>query len=124
MFVRTILVLFLSSFFISSCSLFTKKVQIETIPEKRVQLNLHEPEPVKLSKVIWFVVTPENIDTTFNRLKQSKNDLVLFGLSETGYQNLSTNMAVINKYIYEQKTIIKSYKKYYESTDSTESNKK
>jgi hypothetical protein len=103
---------------LSGCSLFGREpvqpIQVETKFVERTRLELREPEPLKLSKITWFVITPENIVDVFEELKYNNYDLVLFGLPDDGYENLSMNMAELRKYIIQQKSIIAAYKDYYE----------
>ena len=59
-------------------------------------------------------MTPDNVEDVFAKLKDKKIDLVLFGLTDEGYEELSITMAEIRNYIKSQKTIIIKYKEYYE----------
>ena len=56
----------------------------------------------------------ENVEEVFNRLKESKADPVLFGLTDEGYEALSKNFAQIRHYIQQQKLILNKYREYYE----------
>lgn len=99
------------------CSWFTEKVKpvvIDTKPQEKVKLNLPEPEPLKLNKVEWVVITPDNVQKEFEKMQKSKIDVVLFGLTDTDYENLSLNMSKIRSYLIKQRQIINSYKSYYE----------
>jgi hypothetical protein len=111
---------------LGGCSLFRNSVEpiiVETREVERVRLELLDPEPVKLSRVEWFVITPENIDEVFEEFQNNNYDLVVFGLTDEGYENLSLNMAEIRKYIVEQKSIISAYKQYYEPKTQNENPK-
>jgi hypothetical protein len=111
---------------LGGCSLFGDSVEpviVETREVERVRLELIDPVPIKISRVEWFVITPENIDEVFEEFQNNKYDLVVFGLTDEGYENLSLNMAEIRKYIIEQKSIISAYKQYYEPKTQNENPK-
>jgi len=95
-----------------------KPIEIQTVAVEKTPLNLSAPEPIKTRKVTWFIITPENYVEIFSKLEKQKTDLVLFGLTDTGYQNISLNMAEIKRFIAEQDAIIKQYKKYYETKEN------
>ena len=97
-------------------------VVISTVPTQKTALALKDPEPIKTRKVQWFVITPENADEVFADLQKKKYSLVLFGLTDDGYENLSLNIAEIRAYMTEQKAIIKAYREYYEPNDRIEPN--
>lgn len=89
-------------------------VVISTVPVQKTALALKDPDPVKTRKVQWFVITPENADSVFAELQKKKYSLVLFGLTDDGYENLSLNIAEIRAYMTEQKAIVEAYREYYE----------
>ena len=111
--VKILLIVLISSLFIG-CSQRVQEVEISTVPTEKTALNLSEPAQLKLKPVKWFIITPENSKEIWDKMKKENLDLVIFGLSDNGYQNLSINMAEIRKYLLEQKDIINSYKEYYE----------
>lgn len=69
----------------------------------------------------WFVVTPENIDQVWKKLEEEKIDLVLFGLTDDGYQELAMTMAELRNHIANQRAIIVKYKEYYEPPKTPDS---
>ena len=72
------------------------------------------PPPLKAREMQWFVVTPENIDQVWAKLKEKNVDLVVFALTDDGYQELAMTMAEVRNYIATQRAIIVKYKEYYE----------
>lgn len=64
--------------------------------------------------VEWVVITPENAEEVWTELQQSNTDLVLFGLTDEGYENLAINIANIRNMMNQQRIIIIKYKDYYE----------
>ena len=118
------LTVILSSFLLSGCASFdlfggptVKPIEVKMVQQEKVKLNVPEPQPLEPRKVQWFVITPENQEEIFAELEKKKYDLVLFGLTDDGYENLSMNMAEIRAYILKQRNVIKTYKEYYEPTN-------
>lgn len=89
-------------------------IEIKSVAVERTPLNLPNPTQLSPRAPKWYVVTPENAEEVFAKLKNKKIDLVLFGLTDEGYEELSITMAEIRNYIKSQKTIIIKYKEYYE----------
>ena len=89
-------------------------VVISTVPAQKTALALKDPDPIKTRKVYWFVITPENAESVFAELQKKKYSLVLFGLTDDCYENLSLNIAEIRAYMTEQKAIVEAYREYYE----------
>ncbi len=69
---------------------------------------------MKPQQIKWVVITPENAEQVWAKMKEENKDLVLFGLSDDGYEQLSINMAEIRSFIDKQRLIIIKYKEYYE----------
>ena len=93
-----------------------KPVEVVTKAQERTKLNLTLPQPLKLQDIKWIVVTPDNIDKVWEQLQKKNTDLVLFGLTDDGYEGLAINMADIRNYINHQRVIIMQYRDYYEPT--------
>lgn len=111
-----VLALLLASFLFSGCA--EKQIEVKTLPEERIPLNLSEPNQLKLKPVTFYVLTEKNKDAVFKQLEAQNKDKVLIGLSDDDYQKISENLILIQNYIVQQRFIIKSYKDYYE-TQST-----
>lgn len=91
-----------------------KPIEVQKVQVEKTPLKLSNPKPLKLKKIEWFIVTPENIDTVFSDLKNKKYNIVLYGLTDDGYQNIALNLSGLRAYILQQQSIIKAYKNYYE----------
>ena len=98
-----------------------KEVQIQKKEVERARLDLPVPPPIKAREMQWFVVTPENIDQVWVKLKEQGTDLVVFALTDDGYQELAMTMAEVRNYIASQRAIIVKYKGYYEPTKTPDS---
>ena len=72
------------------------------------------PTPLEVRKIEWVLITPENADEVWKKLKEKNVDLVLLGLTDDGYETLAITMAELRNRIAEQRQIIIKYKEYYE----------
>lgn len=99
----------------SGCSSI-KEIEIFSKPVERAPLNLDSPPPVKLEKVEWIVITEENYKEVFDKLKEQGKDIVLFGLTDDGYETLAINFAQVRKYIILNNSVLQKYKDYYEES--------
>ena len=122
--VRRLLILLTLLPLINGCasiaSLFgssVKPVEVQTKAVERTKLNLPEPSPIKGRDIKWIVITPENAEKVFSKLKDENVDLVLFALTDNGYEQLALSMAEIKNFIATQRAIIGQYKQYYEGSD-------
>tara|TARA_A100001015_G_C14862200_1_gene660835 strand:- start:610 stop:993 length:384 start_codon:yes stop_codon:yes gene_type:complete len=119
------LILLISLFFINGCSIVpkfwgddVKPIEVKQVAVERIKLNIEPPKPLQPEKIEWVVITPDNVDKVWKKLKSKNKDLVLFGLTDDGYEKLSINMAEIRNFINTQRIIILKYKDYYEKDDS------
>ena len=103
---------------ISGCSMFGWKsvepIEIKTKAVERTKLNLPDPAPIQARELQWVIITKDNAQEVFKRLEEKGVDIVLFGLTDEGYEQLALTMAELRNYIAQQKTIIIKYKDYYE----------
>jgi hypothetical protein len=83
-------------------------------PIEKTPLNLTMPEPLSIKPVEWVVVTPDNVDEVFDKLKSEGKDVVILAMTPDGYQRLAITMADIRALIATQRQIIIQYKQYYE----------
>lgn len=91
-----------------------KPIEVQTKAVERTRLNLPDPKPLKPSTPKWYVVTPDNIEEVWKELKDNHTDVVLFAVTDEGYEQLAITMAELRNYIKSQKAIIIKYKEYYE----------
>lgn len=113
-------ILLITPLLISGCASFglfgnsVKPIEIQTKAAERTKLNLQEPAPLNGRIPQWYIITPENAEAIFAELKEKNIDVVLFALTDEGYEQLALNMAEIRNYIANQRSIIIKYKEYYE----------
>lgn len=111
----------LTPLLISGCSILPSwktssvdPITIKTQAVERTPLNLKDPDPLKAREIQWVVITPDNAEAVWKKLKESNTDLVLIGLTDDGYQELALTMAELRNLIATQRSIIIKYKEYYE----------
>jgi hypothetical protein len=104
----------------ASLSLFgegPKPLEVVKKAEERTKLNIKEPEPLDLNSPKWIIVTPENSSEVWPRVKEENEDVVLFALTDQGYETLAIMIAELRNFINTQRIIIQQYKQYYENQD-------
>ena len=107
------LILSILLMFLTSCSSI-KPLEVLNLEVKREPLNLDSPDIADFEDLEWFIITSDNAQEMFAKLKEKNVDPVLFGLTDDGYEALSKNFAQIRHYIQKQKLQLETYKKYYE----------
>lgn len=111
---------------ISGCASFSlfgnrvKPIEVQTKAVERTRLNLPEQAPLQARDLSWVIITPENIEQVFAGMSERNESLVLFAMTDKGYEQLSLTMAEIRNYIAQQRAILIKYKEYYEPENSTE----
>ena len=109
--------LILTTFLLSSCS-SVKQLEIFKTEVPRAKLDLPDPETPKIEDLNWIIITSENADEVFAKLKEKNIDPVLFGLTDDDYETLAVNFAQIRAYMIRQKLTLDQYREYYESDDT------
>lgn len=110
--IRNVLGCLAAVLLISGCAT-TQPIQLSTSPVQRPELVLPEADAIVNRPVDWILITPENYEQVFADLKKSGQDVVLFGLTAKGYENLSLNANDLRTYMQQQNAIILAYKNYY-----------
>ena len=114
--ITNILIIALLAVAVSGCST-VRELQIFEQEVPREKLNLSHPEAAKMEPLQWVIITSENAEEVFAKLKEQGKDPVLLGLSDKDYEFLSKNFAQIRAYMIKQRQVIDQYKEYYESED-------
>jgi len=99
---------------LSSCASAVKEISSYKIEKKKEPLSLPAPSPLKLQDVDWVIITKDNADEVFEKLKADGKDYALFDLTDEGYEKLALNIADIRTALAMQQQIIISYQEYYE----------
>lgn len=115
---KTTLAIIIASLGLSGCGLFNwggvDPITINRRAVERTPLNLPDPAPIKPTAPNWILITPANQDRVWKELKEKNVDLVLFALTDDGYEELAIDMAQIRNFIAQQREIIVRYRDYYE----------
>jgi len=104
----------LTTFLLSSCS-SVQEIEIFKKEVPRAKLNLPDPDTPRIDDLNWIIITSENADEVFAKLKEQNIDPVLFGLTDDDYETLAVNFAQIRAYMIKQKLTLDQYREYYES---------
>ena len=115
--IKKTFIIILLGVFLSSCT-SVRQLDIFKTEVERAPLNLPNPETPKLEDIKWVIITSENADEVFAKLKEQGKDPVLFGLSDEDYELLAKNFAQIRAYMIKQGATLDQYRKYYESEES------
>jgi len=117
---KQLLVTVLLAISLTGCASFdlfgskVKPIEVVSKPIDKTALDIANPEPLKSRPIEWVVITPDNIEAVFKRMEEKGQSLVLFALTDDGYQQLSLTISDIRNLINTQRTIIVKYKEYYE----------
>ena len=111
--------LILTTFLISSCS-SVKQLEVFKTEVPRAKLDLPDPETPIVTELDWIIITSDNAEEVFAKLKEKNIDPVLFGLTDDDYETLAVNFAQIRAYMIKQKITLDQYREYYESDTEEE----
>lgn len=87
-------------------------VVVKTVPIKTPRPVVPSVDPLKMRPVNWVIITPDNIEEQFNKVKNG--DVVFFALTAEGYENISLNLSDIRAAMQQQQQIIALYDKSFE----------
>ena len=100
---------------ISGCSLLSRPpavAPVEVVKIIRQQTVYHPPLPSQINTlpVKWTVLTPMTMAEYLEDLQQGNAPQnAFYGLTRPGYENLSSNMAEIKRYIRQMRSIVQYY---------------
>lgn len=110
------------SLLLTNCSILGEKViKVFTQEQAREKLNLKTPTLEEMEKLRWIVITSNNANEVFAKMKAEGLDPVLFGLSDEDYELLAKNFAQIRSTLKQTQDILDRYKEYYEGTTKKDS---
>lgn len=87
------------------------EVKVKTIEIQKPAPIVQAVDQLSLRPISWIILTPENIDEQFAKIKSG--ELVLFAVTTTGYENIALNLSDIRSLIEQQQAIIAIYQKSY-----------
>jgi hypothetical protein len=116
---QTLTISLLLSINLVGCGTFSfggkvKPIEVVTKAQEKTPLDIPMPDSLRLKPIEWTLVTPGNSEEVFAKLESQGDNLVLFTLTDDGYQQLAITIAELRNYINTQRTIILKYKEYYE----------
>ena len=110
--------------FLGSCSTLTPNVvSYKSEPIEKPALVLPDTSVLELRNSDWNIITPEELNGIFDKLKKDGEPVVIYALTTEGYSQLSLNFADILKLVSQQKAIIEAYKEYYEPKSQQKNSK-
>ena len=104
----------LSLILITTLSSCTRALDVMNLEVQRQPLALEDPRAPEIKNYDIYVITEENAQEVFDRLKEKNKDPVLFGLTDEGYETKSLNDKKTRNYLRQLQSIIEEYRDYYE----------
>lgn len=106
-------VLFCGILSLSACGETTKIKEVPVVETRTVEVPRPAPivpsvDQLRLRKIEWIVITPENVDEVFAEL--DSDSVALFALTADGYEALSLNISDIRSILQQQKRVIAVYR--------------
>ena len=114
---KNIILLSLLAVFLTSCGSSVQEIQVTTVEVSKTPLNLQNPDPLKLQDVEWIIITKENANEIFERIKSAGGEYALFAVEDTGYEKLQINFTDIRNKLAEQRQLLLAYREYYEPSE-------
>ena len=114
---KNIILLSLLAVFLTSCGSSVQEIQVTTVEVSKTPLNLQNPDPLKLQDVEWIIITKDNANEIFERIKSAGGEYALFAVEDTGYEKLQINFTDIRNKHAEQRQLLLAYREYYEPTE-------
>ena len=120
--------LFLALLLVSGCSILgssrdipeVKPVEVVTVVKKAPTYHPPLPNQINPVPVEWTVLNPELMQEYLDDLNEGNAPTnVWYGLTTKGYENLSTNMAEVKRYLRQVLSILKYYKELDEEEPET-----
>ena len=114
---KNIILLSVLAVFLTSCGSSVQEIQVTTVEVSKTPLNLPNPDPLKLQDVEWIIITKDNANEIFERIKSAGGEYALFAVEDTGYEKLQINFTDIRNKLAEQRQLLLAYREYYEPSD-------
>ena len=103
----------LITFLISGCAT-TSPLEVFTKEVERMPLDLQLPPIETLEQVNLIIVTSDNQEEVFAKMKEQNIDPVVFGYSDEDWELVTKNNVRMRNQIIKLRAIIEAYKAYYE----------
>lgn len=110
-------ILLMTFIFLAACSRpeveYVAPVEVKTVEVQKPAPVVPSVDPLRLKDVQWIVITPENAEEQFSKIKNG--EAVFFALTAKGYENLSLNISDIRAMIEQQQRVIAIYQRQFSS---------
>ena len=107
----------LITFLISGCET-TSPLEVFTKEVERMPLDLELPPVETLEQVNLIIITSDNQEEVFAKLKEQNIDPVLFAYTDEDWELVTKNNVRMRNTIIKLRAIIEAYKEYYEPEES------
>ena len=107
-------------FGLAGCSLLSppvQKIEVSTTPVEKPKLVLPKADQLFQRPIEWIIITPENAEEAFKSIQGRGRPILLFGVTDKGYENLALNLSDLRAYLQQQKAIIAAYENYYQQSN-------
>ena len=115
---KNIIIVSLLTLSLTGCASFgwnsVEPITVKKQEVARTPLNIPDPAPIRPTVPTWIVITPGNAEKVWQELRDKKSDLVLFALTDDGYEALAVDTAETRNYIAKIRKILEEYRNYYE----------
>ena len=88
--------------------------------EEKYSYRPNTDTPQKLQDVEWIIITKDNANEIFERIKAAGGEYALFAVEDTGYEKLQINYTDIRNKLAEQRQLLLAYREYYEPVVKSE----
>ena len=114
---KNIILLSVLAVFLTSCGSSVQEIQVTTVEVSKTPLNLPNPDPLQMQNVEWIIITKDNANEIFERIKSAGGEYALFAVEDTGYEKLQINFTDIRNKLAEQRQLLLAYREYYEPSE-------
>ena len=94
-----------------------KQIEISAKPVDKPKLELPKADQLFFKEMEWILITPDNYEEVFEKLSATGRPVVLFGLTDNGYETLATNLSSLRAFVQQQQIIIAAYESYYKQSE-------
>ena len=85
--------------FLGSCASTPQVVSYKAEPIEKPALVLPNTSVLELRNAEWNIITPEELNGIFDKLKKDGEPVVIYALTTEGYEKLALNFADILKLV-------------------------
>lgn len=94
-----------------------QRIEVSAKPIDKPELVLPNVDQLRMKEVQWVLITPDNFEEKVAEIEKTGRPVVLFALTDEGYENISMNFSSIRAFIQQQKAIIAAYENYYKNAN-------